>query len=140
MARLLALDVGEKRIGVAVSYGSMLLARPLTTIQRASKREDFDAIAELIATHDVERLIIGMPWTLRGEEGPQARRVQRYAAALSEAIDIPTTFQDESLSSVEAAQRLASAPRRKRRSKGDIDAAAAAVILQDYLNQLKSDD
>ena len=134
MSRLLALDIGDKRIGVAVSDESRLLARPLTTIARASKREDFEAIARLVAAHNVERLIVGLPRTLRGEEGPQAQRVRRYVAALSSAIDAPIAFQDERYTSVEAEERLAGSSRR-RRAKRDIDAAAAAIILQDYLNQ-----
>ena len=141
MKRLLALDLGDKRIGVAISDESNLLARPLTTIVRASKREDFDAIADLIAQYDVERLIVGLPWTLRGEEGPQARRARRYVEALSAAIAAPVSFQDERYTSAEAEVRLAETPR-KRRRPGDVDAAAAAIILQDYLNQhrAKSDE
>jgi putative Holliday junction resolvase len=150
MARLLALDIGDKRIGVAISDESQLLARPLMTIARASKREDFESIAKLIAAHGVERLIVGLPRTLRGEEGIQAARVRRYAEALSAAIGAPIVFQDERYTSLEAEERLAASPRQKRvaggarsepcpehRRRGSrrIDAAAAAIILQDYLNQ-----
>ncbi len=137
MARLLALDIGAKRIGVAISDESRLLARPLTTIARASKREDFEMIARLIAVHDVAQLIVGLPRTLRGEEGRQAQRVRRYAEALSAAIGVPIVFQDERYTSVEAEERLAGLSRR-RRVTGDVDAAAAAIILQDYLNQQTS--
>ncbi|HEY4691547.1 MAG TPA: Holliday junction resolvase RuvX [Anaerolineae bacterium] len=139
MARVLALDIGEKRIGVAVSDESQRLARPLATIVRASKREDFEEVARLIAEYDAERLIVGLPKTLRGEEGPQAQRVRRYADALSAAISVPVFFQDERYTSVEAEERLKEAPR-KRRAKGAIDAAAAAIILQDYLNQRQTND
>lgn len=137
MKRLLALDVGDKRIGVAISDESNLLARPLTTIVRASRREDFTAIAGLIAQYDAERLIVGLPRTLRGEEGPQAQRVRRYIEALSAAIAAPVSFQDERYTSAEAEDRLAET-RRKRRRPGDVDAAAAAIILQDYLNQRRA--
>jgi putative Holliday junction resolvase len=135
VTRLLALDIGEKRIGVAISDEARILARPLTTIVRASKREDFETIAKLIASHAVEHLIVGLPRTLRGEEGPQAERVRRYVDALSAAIDTPIIFRDERYTSVEAEQRLAALSRRKR-TKGDVDAAAAAIILQGYLNQM----
>ena len=152
MARLLALDIGDRRIGVAISDESQMLARPLTTIARASKREDFESIAKLIAAHGVERLIVGLPRTLRGDEGPQAARVRRYAEALSAAIDAPIVFQDERYTSLEAEERLAASPRllsgarrtiapeakrsggRKSAAQG-VDAAAAAIILQDYLDQ-----
>jgi putative Holliday junction resolvase len=130
----MALDVGEKRIGVALSDESHLIATPLATLRRASKRQDFEAIASLIAGHAVEKLIVGLPRTLRGEEGRQAGRVRRYAEALSAAVDRPIAFQDERYSSREAEDRLAEASPR-RRAKGEIDAAAAAIILQDYLNQ-----
>jgi len=137
---LLALDVGEKRVGVAISDATQTLARPLMAIKRASKREDFEAIAQLIATYAVECVIIGMPWTMRGEEGPQARRVRRYAEALSATIDTPLAFQDERLSTVEAEQRLSMSSKRRSRDKGEIDAAAAAVILQDYLDGQRMKD
>ena len=137
MGKVLALDVGERRVGVAISDESGLLARPLTTITRASKREDFEAVARLMAEHGVTRVIVGLPRTLRGEEGAQAGRVRRYAEALSAAIGAPIVFQDERFTSVEAEERLA-ASSRKRRAKGEIDAAAAAIILQDYLNQQRT--
>ena len=139
MARLLALDIGEKHIGVAICDESQMLARPLTTIVRASKREDFEAIAQLMAAHAVSRLVVGLPRTLRGVEGPQAGRVRRYAEALSASIGVPITFQDERYTTVEAEAQLAAVPRR-RRSKGDVDAVAAAFILQDYLNQKATDE
>ena len=158
MARLMALDIGDKRIGVAISDESQMLARPLTTITRASKREDFDSIAKLIAAHRVERLVVGLPRTRRGDEGAQAARVRRYVEALSAAIGASIVFQDERYTSLEAEERLAASPRRKRpvgdarpepcpeRSRRGsrracpersrrVDAAAAAIILQDYLNQ-----
>jgi putative Holliday junction resolvase len=84
----------------------------------------------------VECLIAGLPSTLRGEEGPQARRVRRYVEALSAAVDKPVVFQDERYSSVEAGERLALGSKRKPRVRGEIDAAAAAIILQNYLNQM----
>jgi putative Holliday junction resolvase len=133
MSRILALDIGDKRIGVAISDESHLLARPLTTITRTSKREDFAKIARLIAEQGVERLIVGRPWTRRGEEGHQAQRVRRYVEALSEVVRVSIEFQDERYTSLEAEEKLG--VKRRPRAKGEIDAAAAAIILQDYLNQ-----
>jgi len=138
MPRLLALDIGEKRIGVALSDESQLLARPLTAIRRAAKRADFEKIGKLIAEHGVERVIAGLPRTRRGEEGLQARRVRRYVEALAAAIGVPIVYQDERYTSLEAEDRLDVT--RKPRSKGDIDAAAAAIILQDYLNRTLTAD
>jgi putative Holliday junction resolvase len=133
VGRLLALDVGEKRVGVALSDETRTLARPLLTLTRASKTEDFDALEALCREHAIEQVIVGLPKTLRGEEGPQAQRVRRYAIELQAALNLPIDFWDERYSSVDAQERLASSSR-KPRAKGAIDAAAAAVILQDYLD------
>ena len=133
MARLLGLDLGDRRIGVAISDESWLLARTLTTIVRTSRRQAWEDIGRLAAAHDAQRLIVGLPRTLRGEEGLQARRVRRSAEALSAAIGLPVDFQDERYTSREAQERLAAT--RRRPAKADIDAAAAAIILQDYLDR-----
>lgn len=133
MGRLLGLDIGERRIGVAVCDETRTLARPLLTLTRASKREDFARILMLCREHQIDQIIAGLPRTLRGDEGRQAQRVRRYADELSAAIDVPVEFWDERYSSVEAQERLA-ASNRKARAKGDIDAAAAAIILQEYID------
>ncbi len=133
MGRLLGLDIGEKRVGVAISDETRTLARPLMTIVRASKKEDFVQIAALCDKHQIEKIIAGLPKTLRNEEGPQAQRVRRYADALAAAINRPIEFWDERFSSVDAQERLA-ASGRKTRAKGEVDAAAAAIILQEYLD------
>ncbi len=131
MGRLLALDVGEKRVGVALCDETQTLARPLLTLRRASKKEDFARLAALCREHAVEKVIVGLPKTLRGEEGPQAHRVRRYAAELQAALDLPIEFWDERFSTVEARDLLLT---RTLVRKGEIDAIAAAVILQDYLD------
>lgn len=133
MSRLLALDVGEKRIGIAISDETLTLARPLLTLKRASKREDFDMIRSICVEQHIERIICGLPKTLRNEEGPQVQRVRRYANQLATSIGVPIEYWDERFSTVEAEESLAQASRRKR-AKGDIDSAAAAIILQGYLD------
>ena len=107
MGRLLALDVGEKRVGVALCDETQTLARPLLTLNRASKKEDFARLAALCHEHAIEKVIVGLPKTLRGEEGPQAQRVRRYAAELQAALNLPIEFWDERFSSVEAHDRMA---------------------------------
>ena len=136
MGRLLALDVGEKRVGVAICDETRTLARPLLTLKRASKQEDFAKITALCREHAIEKVIVGLPKTLRSEEGPQAQRVRRYANELQAALDLPIDFWDERYSSVDAQERL-TASSRKARAKGDIDSAAAAIILQEYLDALR---
>ena len=135
MGRWLSLDVGEKRVGVALCDETHTLARPLLTLKRASKKEDFAGLAALCREQQIEKIIVGLPKTLRNEEGPQARRVRRYADELQAALNLPIDFWDERFSSVDAEERLA-ASSRKMRAKGDIDSAAAAIILQEYLNAL----
>jgi putative holliday junction resolvase len=137
VGRMLALDVGERRVGVALCDETQTLARPLLTLKRASKNEDFARLAAVCREHAVESIIVGLPRTLRGEEGPQARRVRRYAAELQAALNLPINFWDERFSSVDAQERLASASR-KPRARGEIDAAAAAIILQEYLDAMNN--
>jgi putative Holliday junction resolvase len=138
VGRMLALDVGEKRVGVALCDETQTLARPLLTLRRASKKEDFARLAAVCREHAIEKVIVGLPKTLRGEEGPQAQRVRRYALELQAALNLPIEFWDERYSSVDAQERLTSSSR-KVRAKGDIDSAAATIILQEYLNAMTNE-
>jgi putative Holliday junction resolvase len=131
VGRLLALDVGEKRVGVALCDETQTLARPLLTLNRASKKEDFARLATLCREHAIEKVIVGLPKTLRGEEGPQAQRVRRYAIELQAALNLPIDFWDERFSTAEARDLIIGHALTR---KNEIDAIAAAVILQDYLD------
>ncbi|MEM7345596.1 MAG: Holliday junction resolvase RuvX [Chloroflexota bacterium] len=134
--RYLALDVGERRIGIAVTE-SGLLATPHSVLQRRSKIEDFAYLERLVAELQIERIIVGLPYSLAGHEtiGPQARRIQRYAKALGKAVDVPIDYYDESYSTVEAKNYLGQQGlRNPKKAKTGIDAAAATVILQKYLD------
>lgn len=135
--KLLALDVGERRIGVAVSDETGLISTPLTTIRRASKVEDFGRIAGLIREQRAQAVVVGHPLNRDGSAGPQARRVEKYAHALGEALrdqglDAPVILWDEYLSTWQAEEALAGAGSRQARRAG-LDAAAAAIILREYL-------
>ncbi len=152
MARLLALDVGSVRIGVAVCDTSGFLASPYTTLHVTRDEEQtWTAIQRFIAETEAEGVVIGLPISLDGQIHAQGERIQAFAERLKQHITIPLTFWDERLSTVEAERLLAkrdqnefeTRPRRssrgrtqgKRRRKGhEIDALAAAVILQDYLD------
>ena len=129
-SRVLALDVGERRIGVAVSDLTGTLATPHTVVHRRSKAEDFAAVARLVDELDVTLVLVGLPLTLNGEMGPQARRVTRYARALACTLDVPLEYHDERYSTVTADELLTEGGRTRR---VPIDAAAAAVFLQDFL-------
>ena len=152
MARLMALDVGEARIGVAVSDSSGILASPYTTL-RVSRDEaqTWLAIQRLIGETDAEGLVIGLPISLDGQIHGQGERVQAFAERLKQHITIPVNFWDERLSTVEAERLLAEREQntqghpfrrgnRRRhvtkvgRKHQGIDAIAAAVILQEYLD------
>jgi putative holliday junction resolvase len=145
MARLMALDVGTVRIGVAVSGG--LLAAPYTTLHVSPHEEQtFAAIQRLIEETDTESLVVGLPISLDGQIHMQGQRVQAFVERLRPYITIPLTFWDERLSTVEA-QRLRAQregggrPERRRQTKRrrkehEIDALAATVILQEYLDHL----
>jgi putative Holliday junction resolvase len=132
--RILGLDIGEKRIGVAFSDPGQVLATPWGIIERGSKEGDFARIRDLVEEFGAEKVVVGYPLSLDGNAGPQARRVERYAAAMAEALAVPVILWDERYSTKTAADYLRHGRQAKgRRKKSPPDAAAAAVILQDYL-------
>lgn len=131
----MALDIGERRIGIAISE-SGILATPHSVLYRKSRKEDFEKLRHLIVELKIQRVIVGLPYSLSGHEtiGPQARRVQRYAEALAKTLTIPIEYFDESYSTADAKDHLAASGQKKI----PLDAAAAAVILQNYLDTLGS--
>ena len=132
--RVLALDVGEKRIGVAISDLSQTLARSLKVIQRDSRQEGFATVARLIEEYEVEKVVVGYPRSLDGMAGAQAERVERYAADLAKALTVPVLLWDERFSTVSAERLMKEAGLRGKKKQERVDAVAAAVILQDYLD------
>jgi putative Holliday junction resolvase len=132
--RVMALDAGERRIGVALSDPTQTIARALTIVERRSKAEDFERLRRLIAEHEVERVVVGYPRSLSGEEGPQARRVARWAEALRAALPVPVELWDEQYSTVVAEEVLRERGERRGAKRRRLDDVAAAVILQEYLD------
>jgi putative holliday junction resolvase len=130
--RYLALDLGDKRIGVAISDTLGMIARPLTVIERTSRVADFEAYAALVAEHRVDELVVGLPISMDGTEGRQAEWVRDYSADLATALDLPLHLWDERLTTEEAVDIMRA--QGKRPSKDWIDAVAAAVILQNFLD------
>jgi putative holliday junction resolvase len=127
--RLLGLDIGEVRLGVAVCDEMGWLATPLTVLRRRPTRAaDFAALADLARQQKAVGLLVGLPLDRQGEMGPQARRVRRYTGYLAQALALPVAFWDESYSTADAAGLLLESGGRTA-----IDAAAAAVILGNYL-------
>jgi len=136
--RCIGLDVGERRVGVAISDPTGIIARPLQALPRTSLEDDLEAIAALVAEHEVGLVVVGRPLSLDGSEGPQARRVNRYTKELTERLPVPVTTWDERFSTVMAddilRQTRKEKAKRRARANGEIDAIAAAVILQNYLD------
>ena len=132
--RIMALDLGEKRIGVALSDSTRIIASAHSVLSRKSRLEDTARYAHLIAENSVTLVVVGLPITLGGREGERAAWVRDYAADLAERLPVPIVFWDESLSTVEAQAALRAQGRRGKKLRERVDAVAAAVILQSYLD------
>ena len=136
--RVLGLDIGDKRIGVALSDPQGLLASALTIIERRDSAADIQAILNLVEKHGVERIIIGLPLSLDGSIGQQAEKVQAFAKMLGQEVDVPVESWDERLSTVAAERLLIEVGARRAKRKKHRDAIAASFILQGYLDRLRS--
>jgi putative Holliday junction resolvase len=132
--RLMALDLGERRIGVALSDPGQSFARALQVIRRRARHQDMARISALVEEHSVERIVVGHPLNLDGSAGEQALRIEAYAAELQEAVNVPVVLCDESYSTERARQVMIEAGRRRKERRERLDAVAAAVILQDYMD------
>ena len=133
--RNLGLDIGDKRIGVALSDPLGILASPLTIIHRQDEAADFEAIASIITQYQVGQIIVGLPYSMDGNLGEQAKKVKAFVGRLSGHIEIPLEFRDERLSTVSAKRLMREARTKKTSSRIHDDAAAAAIILQGYLDE-----
>ena len=135
MARLMGLDLGEKRIGVAVTDAEQTMAFPERILVRRSAKADRQTLMGLVKELGIERVVVGLPLSMEGEFGPNAERARSFGQYLARAMRVPVEYQDERLTTIEAEERLrdgglAAADRRQR-----IDAAAAAIILEDYMRE-----
>lgn len=135
MGSVVALDVGAKRIGVAVSDELGMLATPRTVIVRRSTQAALEQIVRLVREEEAMLVVVGLPISLDGKLHGQARTVQRFAERLRKMLDVPLVYADEMLSTVRAEERLRAAGVRPERIRERIDAMAAAVILEEYLDQ-----
>jgi putative Holliday junction resolvase len=134
MPIILGLDVGDVRIGVAISDELGFAAHPLCTITRKNRKTDLETICDLINTHQVEEVVIGLPLMLDGEVGIQAEKVQRFANRLKREARIPIHLRDERLTTVEATEILREVGKPRKKQRYVIDQVAAVVILDGYLN------
>ncbi len=153
--RILGLDVGERRIGVAAADSEMRVALPVGVVERVEPAADADAIARLMEEQKAEALVLGLPISLNGSLGPQAQLVRDFGDQLAARLGLPVEYWDERLSTVEAQRRLAPPAGRGKQSKGGrsakgrpggrpsgrraprgrLDTVAAAIILQSYLDR-----
>jgi putative Holliday junction resolvase len=137
MARVLGIDLGSRRIGVAATDGLGLTAQPRATLARKGGARDIAVIAACVREVGAERIVLGLPLDPEGGEGPAARRARDFAAKLGAALHLPVDLVDESFSTVEAEQVLLAADLSRARRKQVVDKLAAAVILQRWLDQQK---
>ena len=133
MSVLLGLDVGDVRIGVAVSDVLGSGAHPLCTLTRTNRKRDIIAIGDLVSIHKVERIVIGLPISLDGSIGTQAEKVQKFGARLSEGLDVPVEFLDERFTTAEADDILDTMEMNPKERKKIIDQVSAVIILDEYL-------
>ncbi len=134
--RILALDHGTKRIGVAVSDELKMIAQPLEFIPAAPFADFLKRLKEILHEKQVELVLVGMPRNMDGSYGPAALKVQAFVAALKGAITVPIETWDERLTSAQANRVLLQANVRRDKRKGKVDKMAAAILLQSYLDGL----
>jgi putative Holliday junction resolvase len=137
--RYLCLDPGRKRIGVAVSDETGLIASPVGVIQVGDRAQVFKQVLRHIEEQEAGKLIIGLPLHMNGDEGIEAARARDFARQLSKLTKIPIDFMDERLTSVEADRLMQEAVVKREKRKANIDARAAAIILQTYLDAERSE-
>ena len=134
----LGLDVGRKRVGIAGCDGTGLIATGLTTLVRGSFEQDVEAVRQIVLERQVQVLVVGLPYSLNGEIGAQARQVQKFAGRLATALKLPLDYIDERLTSVAAEELLQAENRHPSQHKALIDRKAAAIILQQWLDERRS--
>ena len=133
--RIMALDVGEKRIGVAVSDPLGITAQGIGVIERQNRTRDLDALRLLIDEHGVTSLLLGLPRNMNGTLGEKAREVQEFGELLAQELGMPVEYQDERLSTRAVEETLIAADVRRSRRRRVIDKLAAVYILQGYLDR-----
>jgi putative Holliday junction resolvase len=132
--RVLGLDLGDARIGVALSDDDRRVAVPIGTVHVGQPPGELVAIADLAREHDANLLVLGLPLSMDGTRGSQAAHVEAFADALSAVVHVPIAFQDERLSTVEADRKLGQAGVPARERRRIVDATAAQVLLQAWLD------
>lgn len=132
--RVLGLDVGDRRIGVAVSDPLGLTAQRLDNLERQGAQKDVEAVCALVEQYGVGTIVVGLPLTMQGEQGPQAKKVSAFSQALRGRVSVPIHMVDERLTTVQGERALIEMKTSRRKRKQMIDAVAAQLILQQFLD------
>lgn len=132
--RILGLDVGDRRIGIALSDSLGITAQPLLVLERRGAGRDVDAVGRLIEQHGVTAVVVGLPLTMRGERGVQANKVIAFSEALRRRTPVPVQWLDERLTTAQGERALIEAGASRRARKRAIDQVAAQLILQQFLD------
>ncbi len=133
--RILGLDLGSKRIGLAISDPELPIALPEGVLARTNLASDLAALAELVRERGVVRIVVGLPIHMNGRRGPEAAAAEAFGRSLAEATGLPVDLQDERWTSAEAHRALAATGRRSRERRAHVDAVAASLILRAYLER-----
>jgi putative holliday junction resolvase len=132
-ARIMGLDVGDRRIGVAISDALGLTAQPVLTLVRSNRRQDLKSLQRLIRKHSCSAIVVGNPLYMSGDQSPQAAKAQAFAQMLREETALPVHLWDERLTTTEAHRHLHAAGRPGGEHKAVVDQVAAVLILESYL-------
>jgi putative Holliday junction resolvase len=135
--RILALDYGTKRIGIALSDELGWTAQPLETLNRRTLDRDISHIASLVETHEVRQVLLGFPLQLDGREGPAIQAMREFQARLEQGVPVPVILWDERLTTKAAEDLLIAADVSRKKRKGVVDRIAASILLQSYLASLE---
>ena len=134
MGRSLGIDFGEKRVGLAISDKSNLIASPFKTINYINKNDLVSQIEKIVIKNNIENFVLGLPINMKGEDTAQTKTVRKFKESLS-SLDLPIIYEDERLSSVSAKNSLILQNIKTGHNKSEIDKTAAAIILQQYLDK-----
>jgi putative Holliday junction resolvase len=136
-SRILALDVGDRRIGMAISSPEGGFALPLQTIVRDSKQQEYGTLRKIIQQKQITTLVVGLPVSLNGQYGPQVDKVEAFIEELVKGLDVTVEWMDERYTSVIAQQNIRACGKQPFRQKSLIDQEAARTLLQDYIRQVQ---
>ena len=131
----MGLDLGERRIGLSVSHGASMLVIPTGHLNRVKLKQDIERVVEMAEEREIEGFVVGLPYTLAGEVGIQAKRAQGFIRALRKRTSIPVYTVDETFTTFEAEGLMREAGQQPSRNRGAVDSAAAVLILQRFLDE-----